>query len=61
MAVVTITITDDENGGCNISAASDPLIPDDDEQCTPAQIAGAVVMRMMDAMVKQATEEGHCE
>ena len=55
MAVVTITITDDEvGGGCQIQASSIPEIPDDEALCTGAQIAGAMVMKVMDLMVQQA-------
>ena len=61
MAVVTITITDDEVGGCSIQASSVPEIPDDDAECTGAQIAGAMVMKVMDLMVEQARAEGEGE
>ena len=61
MAVVTITITDDEVGGCNIQASSVPEVPEDDSECTGAQIAGAMVMKLMDLMVEQAKAEGEGE
>ena len=57
MAVVTITITDDEVGGCNMTANSVPDIPDNDGDCTPAQLTGALVMRVMDALVEHAKSE----
>lgn len=61
MAVVTITITDDELGGCMLKAHSVPEVPDDDDECTPAQLAGAMVMHAMQAMVNQVEAEGKGE
>lgn len=59
MAVVTITITDDEVGGCQMHASSVPDVPDNDAECTPAQLTGALLMKVMDAMVMQA--QSHLE
>lgn len=56
MAVVTITIKDDEVGGAQITAVSSPELTEDQEP-TPAQYAGAVVMKLMDALVQQAQSE----
>lgn len=61
MAVVTITITDDELGGCMLKASSVPEVPDDDDECTPAQLAGAMVMHAMQEMVNQVKDEGEGE
>lgn len=61
MAVVTITIRDDEAGGCLMSAESDPPVPENDEEATPAQLAGAMVMRGMEYLVEQAELEGKGE
>ncbi len=61
MAVVTITITDDEAGGCHMRAASIPDAPDDDVDATPAQLAGAMVMKAMEYLVSQAEMEGKGE
>lgn len=61
MAVVTITITDDGVGGANVQASSIPPIPEDDAECTPAMLTGAIVMKVIDAMVKQAIQEGNGE
>ena len=61
MATVLIKIEDQEDGGCSISASSDPDISPNDEECTPAQIAGAMVMKVLDAMVHQAGMEGEGE
>jgi len=57
MAVVTITITDDELGGCMLKAHSDPETPDNDDDCTPAQLAGAMVMHAMQALVNQVESQ----
>lgn len=57
MAVVTITITDDEVGGCQMHASSVPDVPDNDAECTPAQLTGALLMKVMDAMVMQAQSQ----
>lgn len=57
MAVVTITITDDEVGGCQMHASSVPEVPDNDAECTPAQLTAALVMKVMDAMIAHAQSE----
>jgi hypothetical protein len=59
MAVVTITITDDETGGCQMQATSVPDVPDNDAECTPAQLTGALVMKVIDAIIMQA--QSHLE
>lgn len=61
MATVLIKIEDQEDGGCLMSASSDPDISPNDDECTPAQIAGAMVMKLMDAMLEQAKAEGEGE
>lgn len=60
MAVITIKIEDDNQGGCTMSASCDVDIPDDGE-CTPAQLTGALVMQMMDQVRNQALLEGEGE
>lgn len=57
MAVVTITIKDDDIGGCNISIDCDVEIPENDDECTPSMVTGAMIMRVMDACRIQAQME----
>ena len=38
-------------------ASSVPEIPDNDAECTPAQLTGALVMKVMDAMIAHAQSE----
>lgn len=61
MAVITITIKDDEAGGCNMGIACDTDIPEKDEECTAAMVTGAMVMRLMDQIRIQAELEGEGE
>jgi hypothetical protein len=63
MAVVTITITDDEVGGCQMQAVSVPAVPENDDEATPAQLTGAIVMRVLEQLVAEtvAAMEGDGE
>ena len=61
MAVVTITIKDDEAGGCLLTAESNPPAPENDGEATPAQLAGAMVMQGMQYLVSQIDAEGKGE
>lgn len=61
MAVITITIKDDEIGGCSMGIGSDTDIPENDDDCTPAMVTGAMIMRLMDQMRIQADMEGEGE
>lgn len=57
MAVTTITIKDDDAGGCSMSISCDTEIPENDDECTPAMVTGAMVMRLMDSIRLQAEAE----
>lgn len=62
MAVVTITITDVEGGGCNITANSVPP-PDEhsDEDATDAQTTAALMLKVIDAIAHGPDEEEKAE
>jgi len=57
MAITTITIEDDGAGGCSMGIACDTEIPENDDECTPAMVTGALVMKLMDSLRVQAEEE----
>lgn len=61
MAVVTITIKDDGVGGCNVFAESDPPVTGNDDDATPSQLAAAMIMKTLEAMVRQVEMEGKGE
>ena len=61
MAVVTIKIEDVEGGGCVVYCESDPPVSEDDSKATHSQLAAAVMMKMLDAIVKEAMAEGDSE
>lgn len=60
MALITITIEDDNQGGCTMSSTCDVEIPEDSE-CTPAQVTGATIMKLMYAIRDAALAEGQGE
>jgi hypothetical protein len=62
MAIVTITITDTEGGGCDITAESVPP-PDEhsDDLATDAQTTAALLLKVLDAMSQEAQSEGKGE
>lgn len=62
MAIVTITITDVEGGGCNITAESVPP-PDEhsDDPATDAQATAALMLKVLDALAHGEVAEGDGE
>lgn len=57
MAVITIRIEDDNEGGCLMTSRCDVDIPETDEECTPAMVTGATIMQLMEAIRNQALAE----
>ncbi len=56
MAVVTITITDDEVGGAQAVIASTPDYVDGEDP-TPAQVSGALLIKVLHELIEYAKSE----
>lgn len=61
MAVITITIKDDGTGGCSMGVACDVDVPENDDDCTPSMVTGALVMQLFDQLRLQAEAEDEGE
>lgn len=56
MAVVTITITDDEVGGCQAVVSSDHDYVEG-EDATPAQTTSALLMKVLEELIAYAKSQ----
>lgn len=61
MAVVTITITDKEDGSAHVECTSDPVLSENDEDATNAQVTGALMMKLLEAVQAEALAEMKAE
>lgn len=51
MAVVTITIKDEESGGVTIQAGCDVDVPENDDDATHAMRVGAFMVKLTDTII----------
>ena len=58
MALIAITINDTPEGELNVTAAAEPLMPENSAEATPAQQAAAVMLAALATALSEAPQEG---